>query len=55
MQVHYSSPESCQEALRRARAHPRESFSDVVMRARWDDQTVTGGEFLAQLSVLGYG
>ena len=35
------------EKLRRARTHSSESFSDVVMRARWDDQTVTGGELLA--------
>ena len=35
------------EKLRRARTRPNESFSDVVMRARWDDQTVTGGELLA--------
>ena len=35
------------ERLRRARTHPSESFSDVVMRARWDDQTVSGGELLA--------
>ena len=35
------------EKLRRARAHPSESFSDVVMRARWDEQTVTGADLLA--------
>ena len=35
------------EKLRRARTRSNESFSDVVMRARWDDQTVTGGELLA--------
>ena len=35
------------EKLRRARTRPNESFSDVVMRARWDDQTVSGGELLA--------
>ena len=35
------------EKLRRARTHSRESFSEVVMRARWDEQTVTGGELLA--------
>ena len=35
------------EKLRRARTRPNGSFSDVVMRARWDDQTVTGGELLA--------
>ena len=35
------------ERLRRARTHPSESFSDVVMRARWDDQTVSAEELLA--------
>ncbi|MCH8812763.1 MAG: antitoxin VapB family protein [Gemmatimonadetes bacterium] len=35
------------EKLRRARTRPNESFSDVVMRARWEEQTVTGGELLA--------
>ena len=35
------------EKLRRARTHSSESFSDVVMRARWDEQTVTGGDLLA--------
>ena len=34
------------EKLRRARTRSSESFSDVVMRARWDDQTVTGAELL---------
>jgi len=35
------------ERLRRARTHPGESFSQVVMRAHWDDHTVTGGELLS--------
>ena len=35
------------EKLRRARTRANESFSDVVMRARSDDQTVTGFEILA--------
>ena len=34
------------EKLRRARSHASESFSDVVMRARWDEQTVTGRALL---------
>jgi hypothetical protein len=33
------------ERLSRAKG-PSESFSDVIMRARWDDQPVTGGEYL---------
>lgn len=32
------------ERLRRARVSPDESFSDVVMRARWPDQGITAGE-----------
>ncbi|MFV2074207.1 MAG: antitoxin VapB family protein [Thermoanaerobaculales bacterium] len=35
------------EKLRRAKGNAGESFSDVVMRARWDEQTVTGGELLS--------
>ncbi len=35
------------EKLRLARTRPNESFSDVVMRARWEEQTVSGGELLA--------
>mgnify|MGYP001814536531 FL=1 len=34
------------ERLRRARAHPGESFSDVVMRAHWTDEPITGRELL---------
>jgi predicted CopG family antitoxin len=33
------------DRLRRAKK-PGESFSDVVMRARWDDRTVTAAELL---------
>ena len=35
------------QRLRRARTHPGESFSDVVMRAHWEDHTATGGELLS--------
>lgn len=35
------------ERLARARRHPRESFSDVVMRAEWPDVGTTGGDLLA--------
>jgi hypothetical protein len=35
------------ERLRRARRNPRESFSDVVLRARWPDAGITAGELLA--------
>ncbi|HEX6903381.1 MAG TPA: hypothetical protein VF789_26930 [Thermoanaerobaculia bacterium] len=33
--------------LRNARQHPNESFSQVVLRARWPEKTVTAGEWLA--------
>jgi hypothetical protein len=35
------------ERLRQARQHPRESFSDVVMRAEWPDLGATAGDLLA--------
>jgi hypothetical protein len=35
------------ERLKRARRTPNESFSDVVMRARWPDVDLTGGDLLA--------
>ncbi len=34
------------ERLRRARRNPRESFSDVVLRAHWADTGVTAAELL---------
>lgn len=34
------------EKLRRARRFPGESFSQVVLRARWPEEGVTGGELL---------
>ena len=34
------------ERLRAAKRTPDESFSQVVMRARWPEQTVTGAELL---------
>jgi predicted CopG family antitoxin len=34
------------ERLRAARLTPDESFSQVVMRAQWPDQTITGSELL---------
>ena len=41
------------ERLRRARRYPGESFSDVILRAVWPGQTVTGGELLALLRKRG--
>jgi hypothetical protein len=40
------------EKLRRARRSPRESFSSVVRRARWDEPGATGPEVLAALDAL---
>ena len=34
------------ERLRRARLHPGESFSEVVMRARWPEKSITGRQLL---------
>jgi predicted CopG family antitoxin len=34
------------ERLRRARRHPAESFSEVILRAVWPGQTLTGAELL---------
>lgn len=41
------------ERLKRARRHPRESFSDVVMRAEWPDVGVTAGDLLAVYEARG--
>lgn len=41
------------ERLRRARRSPDESFSDVVLRAVWPGQTLTGAELLALLRKRG--
>lgn len=34
------------ERLRRARRFPEESFSEVVLRATWPEQTMTGTDLL---------
>lgn len=34
------------EKLKRARRFPGESFSQVVLRARWSEEGITGGELL---------
>jgi hypothetical protein len=41
------------ERLRTARRHPGESFSQVILRARWPEQTITGGELLRRLRERG--
>ena len=35
------------ERLRRARLHPGESFTEVVLRAQWPDRGMTAGELRA--------
>jgi predicted CopG family antitoxin len=34
------------EQLRAARRYPGESFSEVILRARWPETTITGAELL---------
>ena len=34
------------ERLKMARRYPGESFSEVVLRARWPEDTITGGDLL---------
>jgi hypothetical protein len=34
------------ERLRTARRYPGESFSEVILRARWPEDTITGEELL---------
>lgn len=41
------------ERLRNARRDPKESFSDVIMRAVWEEAPITGGELLALLDAEG--
>lgn len=41
------------ERLRRARRYPHESFSEVILRAVWPGQTLTGAELLALLQKRG--
>jgi hypothetical protein len=40
------------EKLKRAKRTERESFSEVVRRARWDDEPSTGTKILAYLTQL---
>ncbi len=37
------------DRLRSARRYPAESFSEVVLRATWPEDTVTGRQLLARL------
>ncbi len=38
--------------LKEKKRSPRESFSQVVRRARWDEDSVTGAEILSHLAKL---
>ena len=37
------------DKLRAARRYPAESFSEVVLRASWPEDTITAGELLKRL------
>lgn len=41
------------DRLRAARRYPAESFSEVVLRATWPEDTVTAGALLARLRSRG--
>lgn len=41
------------EKLKRARRYPEESFSQVILRAQWPEQTVTAGELLRRYRETG--
>ena len=41
------------ERLKRARRFPEESFSEVISRAVWPNQTVTGAELLERIAQRG--
>lgn len=41
------------ERLRAARRYPGESFSQVILRAQWPEQTISAGELLQRLRAHG--
>jgi hypothetical protein len=41
------------ERLRGARRYPGESFSEVILRARWPEDTITGSDLLARCRSAG--
>jgi predicted CopG family antitoxin len=41
------------ERLRAARRYPGESFSEVILRARWPEDTLTGRELLRRYETHG--
>lgn len=45
-----SISEEAYSLLRRARRHPRESFSQVISRGRWDEQTPSARSWLDAFS-----
>jgi len=44
-----SISEAAYTRLRRARKHPRESFSQVIQRGTWDSETPTGQDWLMHM------
>lgn len=41
------------ERLRAARRSPDESFTQVILRARWEEPSITAGELLESLGTTG--
>jgi predicted CopG family antitoxin len=41
------------QRLRAARRYPGESFSQVIMRARWPDETMTADRLLGRYGTMG--
>jgi predicted CopG family antitoxin len=41
------------ERLRAARRYSDESFSQVILRAHWPEETITGGDLLLRLRAKG--
>jgi predicted CopG family antitoxin len=41
------------ERLKAARRYPGESFSEVVLRARWPEETITGEDLLRRYRTRG--
>lgn len=41
------------EKLRKARRYATESFSEVILRARWPEETISAAEWLARCRAAG--
>ena len=48
-----SLKEEAYEKLRAARKYPGESFSQVILRASWPEETITGAELLRRIRQRG--